>query len=667
MGGIESSLPYRVILVCGGRFALSKKKWGDCQVEVTAAHEVLMNANERGNADHRWYVHLEEDLHDEQGRPVKCVLRNDHHPNRTLCAGDVVSADNQEWTDLHRWRLEYNDEQMRTTDAVTVPFHLRNLGTGEYLSIDEKLKTVCMRPKKPGTFWQFYDAAGSTASFKVQFTFSSPTHSRSLSTLCLGHSSSKLGSKWIPMDGTLEEACSSLLTTSDGSRAWTSPDVFEQTGFQLCEDEHVADAPATLYGVFRALFGDNTAFRDRLIDGASPQVSPAIRDPDFMHIGTATGQCTASVPILGTRVYSEELRIALASDGGFDMLAVQVAGKMAIGWPVGDFLTEAMHLYRQKKDPEGGGAHPVLLSSKALATPGRHQQGALDGLKEKQGFYLSSLRGTIAESDDEVLRSRPGPAPLAGIPEDVQREPEARPRGLSKQISMGPKKPQVLPHRVNIIFGGLYAISKSVFSSAAEILDAPAVLTDAVDRNSGDCRWLLRVEGTDRDGRPARVIIRSDHLTNRSLRATRPVSFDGDAWCDEHRWRLEYDLDFAGVTDALTPPFHLRSLRSSRERWYLTIDEKAMELVITQERPRLLWQLFDAAGNTKSVKVVYCEVDPERELPSVPKGDSGASIPIEPRDQSTTPCCVPCFDGLFAKRPRSRKVTICDSLVTESL
>ncbi|CAK0838496.1 unnamed protein product, partial [Prorocentrum cordatum] len=98
--------------------------------------------------------------------------------------------------------------------------------------------------------------------------------------------------------------------------------------------------------------------------------------------GIAGAKCVASIPVLGKRTYQESLRVALCRDGAVSTLAIQVAGTLKIGFPVGDFLTETLHLFTQ-----AGDAAPVCLQSWGMAQPGAQQRKALDGMRGKQLEY----------------------------------------------------------------------------------------------------------------------------------------------------------------------------------------------------------------------------------------------------------------------------------------
>jgi len=203
------------------------------------------------------------------------------------------------------------------------------------------------------------------------------------------------------VDGRLEDVFSAQPDTQDGPRSFPDPEVLFSIGESLCNATEIAQAPSTLYGVYLALLGQDSKFRQRLCDGANPEVAEVHRLQYQPGCGITRAKCLASIPVLGKRTYQETLRIALCRDGTVSTLAIQVAGTLKIGFPVGDFLTETLHLFTQ-----AGECGPVLLQSWGMAQPGAQQRRALDGMKAKQREYLANVHQAVQEALPSTLEAR---------------------------------------------------------------------------------------------------------------------------------------------------------------------------------------------------------------------------------------------------------------------
>lgn len=507
MGGSESSLPHRVNIVLGGRYALAKPKRGDSPVDVVPAHVLLTSKRHRNSGGYRWRIQMLGDSRDCQGRPTKCIVRNDRHPQRSLRAGATVCADDAQWTDEHYWSLEYVDTDSRQTTAVGSPFRLRSFSNAcgmKYLTVDESSYELVMQTVRPSMLWEFYDSAGNTrklsASFSGVYTqeydwslspmsscVSSPStafhiEAESSSSDALASSPSRVersaavppmptSEASSPMDlegstpktrpfethhggpesastmeaadslagelatlsesdgnstsalhtaeprsssdaamraqeacilqlyhGTLDEACSAHPRSRDGSREFAPPSHFWRIGQSLGEEVVIAPPSIALVSVFTKLFGGSSPLRQRVADAPDAVVTTVQPLQDAMWCGTGTARLTTSVPVLGRRRYEEEVRLVLCHEGGLDKLAVQCVAKLAIGWPVGDFLTETLHVFSQKDDG------PVSLASFGIAQPGAHQQKAIDGMREKRKVYVETAQAICLSELDFTER-----------------------------------------------------------------------------------------------------------------------------------------------------------------------------------------------------------------------------------------------------------------------
>eukprot|EP00928_Gymnodinium_smaydae_P066609 TRINITY_DN49598_c0_g1_i1.p1 TRINITY_DN49598_c0_g1~~TRINITY_DN49598_c0_g1_i1.p1 ORF type:complete len:730 (-),score=28.46 TRINITY_DN49598_c0_g1_i1:49-2091(-) len=672
--GAESSLPDRVNIVCGGRYALSKKEWNDCPAVVVPANKVLTSPKRRNAGSYKWLIKEDPRTLDEHGRPVECIIRNDYHPQRSLRAGERVTLDAATWTAEHRWKLEYVDP-VRSTSSVGAAFHLRSMRSSDkqYLTVDETSGTLVMQNARPQMTWQFYDAAGSTKDLTNSFSSLEELIPNACETECdTTHGISDSGYEKLDIvEGNLESAFSVHSRTRDGSRHYTSAETMIAQG-ELVSDGlvEIASPPLSLFDVYLNLYGPGSRFRNDIAEGTQKQINEVKRVIDAPYCGTATTHVLASVPVLGKRRWEEEIRVALFRDSNSDYLAVQVCGKLAIGFPIGDFLTEQLHLFVQH-NPGG----PVLFRSFGLAPPGRAQKEAIDGLRAKTLKYIEIARETLNSVEpcgQEVVVT---PCSLNGLPEsvshgtshsnrplrDAQRHDDEEPVAFSSSSVKGQRvhlgqgrNLRSLPHRINLIYGGRFALAKvDSGDCAAHVACAHDVLTNSSERTCGKHRWFLQEfsEGAscrDENGRIVLCAIRNDYHPQRSLRAGDPVMLDATAWAIEHKWRLEYldDLDASCFGGTVSQPFHIRSLVSDRRR-YLAVDGNSMRLVMQEERPDMVWEMYDALGSAQNVKIRFLKLQTYNTdaLETGDKADAPQEGNSETRKQPLS-TCVACMAGL---------------------
>ncbi|CAK0900716.1 unnamed protein product [Prorocentrum cordatum] len=236
-----------------GRHALAKLGRGDCPAGVVAAHTLLSSPRRRSHGDHKWLLEGAGAEHGEDGSATRCVVRSDHHPQRFLCARGAVELVSGARDESRLWEIEYLHDHPLRTDAVKPPFRLRSLGKPgrPYLVVDADLGGVALQSERPATLWEFFDAAGSTASLQVTFA-------RSLSgSLCRDESPvrrapSAVAEAWQlkQVSGSLEDVLSAQPDTQDGARAYSAPEVFFSIGEALCNATEIAQPPSTLYGVY---------------------------------------------------------------------------------------------------------------------------------------------------------------------------------------------------------------------------------------------------------------------------------------------------------------------------------------------------------------------------------------------------------------------------------
>merc|ERR1712187_884756 len=77
-----------------------------------------------------------------------------------------------------------------------------------------------------------------------------------------------------------------------------------------------------------------------------------------------------------------------------------VSCKLAIGFPVGDFLTEVLHVFTQE---EANG--PVKLMTLGLAQQGSHQEKAYQGMRDQRVKFIDLVKKTLQAAPPDMLKS----------------------------------------------------------------------------------------------------------------------------------------------------------------------------------------------------------------------------------------------------------------------
>jgi hypothetical protein len=132
----------------------------------------------------------------------------------------------------------------------------------------------------------------------------------------------------------------------------------------------------------------------------------------------------ASIPVLGKRIFSEETRIAIFREGSTTTLLVQTVEKLAIGFPIGDMLTERLHLFTQ----EDGG--PIQLRTFGIAMPGRAQRPALEGMAKKHAsHFIPTLHHALQSAEKGTLHgaTQRGREQVTTSPASVTQQQESEP------------------------------------------------------------------------------------------------------------------------------------------------------------------------------------------------------------------------------------------------
>merc|ERR1712194_381399 len=171
-----------------------------------------------------------------------------------------------------------------------------------------------------------------------------------------------------------------------------------EVGTPLGDEIEVCAQSCTLFGLAVALFGSGSTFRNQLAEGQDADVSSIRALHGTAWCGVGTARFSIRVPVLGERPFEEDLRIALAITDTSVSLILQVSSKVALGFPVGDFITESVHVFTQSA---AGG--PVVLKSFGLAAPGRHQEKAMAGMRSSRQTLCDLVRGITAAAAAATL------------------------------------------------------------------------------------------------------------------------------------------------------------------------------------------------------------------------------------------------------------------------
>lgn len=333
-----------------------------------------------------WVLKTDGSDYDPQGRPLLCVIRNETRPRRSLRAGESITADNAGWTAAHRWLLEYDDS--RSGDgALGTPFHICSMQDRRYLTVNAASGELVLQRERPDMLWEFHDAKSGASLEPTPPSTPSSEEECTPKTLELA-----------VHEGALADALLAQPRTSDGSRAFTPLQTFLANGRELGEMVELASGPTTVFGVYMALFGSGSLFREELAAASDARVTPVQPLSHAPWCGTARTTQTITVPVLGARPFEEELRFGLCCVDGETTLAVQGSAKTSL--PMGASLcTESLHIFSQAV---AGG--PVRLRAFGLPPRGMHAEKALKGMQEKFPEYVRLAQRLLVASPPSLLR-----------------------------------------------------------------------------------------------------------------------------------------------------------------------------------------------------------------------------------------------------------------------
>jgi len=468
--GAESSLPYRVNLVCGGRYALAKTLSGNCEVTVVQAHDVLVGSN-RNSKDNKWLIKASGANQDSQGRPILCIIRNDHNVQRSLRAGSPVTVDGKQWTSEHRWLIEYVDS-LRRSDAVGSPFlllSLSNFPEQKYLTIDEDTGKAVMQTQRPEMLWEFFDAncqrkslsvsyVGMQEAVRVMDSFNASGSSRSSGLTPLGRLED-----WIDLparsavvrkkretleprepedplqftyfEGSVEDSLACQPRTPDGKRVFGLLQHFIDNGEPVGDEIELSTSSVNILGALIVGYGPDSPLRFDLAEDKDCTIKPLVRVPNSPWAATCGALFQMTIPIINSRrTVDDQTRIAFSRQNGVTTLAVQHSVKTAIGFPIGDYFCENFHQFTQETD--GG---PIKLRTIGIAQAGRMQPMAYSGMKQKRDFFVKRVRELISSASPSLTSRTVAPRRAEAEAEPAKPVTvETSAEGLSQEPSPEP-------------------------------------------------------------------------------------------------------------------------------------------------------------------------------------------------------------------------------------
>ncbi|CAJ1403973.1 unnamed protein product [Effrenium voratum] len=140
--------PARVNIVFGRRWALTKKKHGNCPADIDHISEVQKEDQFRRNCDYRWLIQSD-------SRLEGVLIRNDHHPRRALSGGIPLRLESASKSDANqRWTLCFANG----SPGLQQPFQIKSVRSGMYLVVDEGARLVTLQKDAPEQQWQLHDA-----------------------------------------------------------------------------------------------------------------------------------------------------------------------------------------------------------------------------------------------------------------------------------------------------------------------------------------------------------------------------------------------------------------------------------------------------------------------------------------------------------------------------
>mmetsp|Transcript_4321 Transcript_4321/g.12614 ORF Transcript_4321/g.12614 Transcript_4321/m.12614 type:complete len:581 (+) Transcript_4321:133-1875(+) len=200
------------------------------------------------------------------------------------------------------------------------------------------------------------------------------------------------------LNGDLAAAFEVQEITPATARPFTPVDVFFAEGTEIGETVEIAKPPETIPGVFVALYGADSTFRQQIPKAAEAVVTPVQPVNGAPWCGTGTVNMPWDVPVLGKSDYKEEVRVALCRATGKLCLAVQAALTIAVGFPVGDVLLEVLYTFTQASMND-----PILFQAKCIIPPSTFYFMMLRSLVEAYNDYVATARRLLQATDLSLL------------------------------------------------------------------------------------------------------------------------------------------------------------------------------------------------------------------------------------------------------------------------
>mmetsp|Transcript_62438 Transcript_62438/g.115942 ORF Transcript_62438/g.115942 Transcript_62438/m.115942 type:complete len:498 (+) Transcript_62438:84-1577(+) len=421
MGG-ANSLPRRVNIVYGGRFALVIRESGDCPASAISAQQVLGEKQLRSSKRCKWKIQLDEnDDGSDMTGSWRVRIRTDALPHRVLKSGDKVMFEEGRNPRMneHLWQVHFEEQEASRGDGVAPPFTITSLSKGHYgmyLAIDEATSKVVLTSTKPAQTWTFHDAGASTKSVQAgapkasggmmrrgdstgRFTHVSERSTKSAKGTSVSSFQSRAESDILEVfNGSAEDAVHAVTQIGNPStvkRFSTLSDMHK--GYSLGADEEVATSAmgATARGIYSVLFGPDSVFRERLADGVNPWLGPIEKVDGAPWCARARMNQTIPAAMFGQCPLEENIRIVMCKQEGRPSLMVHVQSCLTL--PMKSFVTEHLHTFSQKEDGS------VSIHSVGKAQPGFGHSKAVEGMKERRVIFCALVKELLTAAPCQQL------------------------------------------------------------------------------------------------------------------------------------------------------------------------------------------------------------------------------------------------------------------------
>ncbi|CAJ1403974.1 unnamed protein product [Effrenium voratum] len=378
--------PARVNIVFGRRWALTKKKHGNCPADIDHISEVQKEDQFRRNCDYRWLIQSD-------SRLEGVLIRNDHHPRRALSGGIPLRLESASKSDANqRWTLCFANG----SPGLQQPFQIKSVRSGMYLVVDEGARLVTLQKDAPEQQWQLHDATRNAVPAFIPGKVSPRSVVEEL--------------QLEAFDGDAASAFSAPQSSPLGSFSSAGPLPAPGPDFspvaKLFGEVVLSNALEVLPGhgwaplqVLNRIWGRGSSFMHRY------QARRNGRDVVWSGLDfreerpwQACGElkCQVNVPVLGWRPYQEVTRFALCyepeafaatfpgADG--EVLVVQQVGSTDAG-RFGKFRSETLFLFCQPKVPG-----PTILRAFGCSPTGAFLNKQAEGQRQAHNDFLKAFQ-----------------------------------------------------------------------------------------------------------------------------------------------------------------------------------------------------------------------------------------------------------------------------------